>query len=557
MVAPTLGEEFSRRFMRPSTISTTALFGLCLAPFLACKGEKTAMIVVQVSPPTGAAPSDAVRFTIEKDGQPTLVRTHPGALSPAGSKFGLPGIADSYQGAVGFTVELLSGTCTVAATDKVNIQLVAGASTDAGMLQPTPRQGCGATPDAGVEPDGSTGEDALALDAGVDQAPDAGAYDAAAEAGPPPSAWRPLVTSYMSPDKPSSPRLAPISGTRTLLAWRTGDMGEGVSVADLPDQINKTFRPKTSAVPGKGLGFTHDGAQPIVHPFVAWAEDTKVVVKRGDATDASLTAIVWNQVGEPFGATGATSPALCPTVTFDSTGVPVVAWSQGSPVAAVQLRRLSTTGGWDFVTPIEGAAGNNKADCPLLAARGKTVLAAAWVGSAPDDTRKVYVQRWMDMNRWEPFGMPQSSGNADAVTLGGLVLDAMEAPIVAWQELRGTTSTIFVRRWDDTKKAWSDLGGQMSLAVPAANAPPALALDRNSPGATPLLAWFDNSAGRPSVAVWKLAGDKWERVGSLLRGSSIDSNPAELALAYGGGIPYVTFADVAATTRSLYVYSFR
>ena len=34
-------------------------------------------------------------------------------------------------------------------------------------------------------------------------------------------------------------------------------------------------------------------------------------------------------------------------------------------------------------------------------------------------------------------------------------------------------------------------------------------------------------------------------------------NPVELTLAYGGGVPYVAFVDVAAATRALYVYSFR
>jgi hypothetical protein len=353
----------------------------------------------------------------------------------------------------------------------------------------------------------------------------------------------------MMPDRPTAPRLAPISGDRTLLAWRTGAMGEGVSMVDLPDRPSNTSRAKTSPVAGNGLGFVHDGNSSIVHPFVAWGEDTKVVVKRGDATDPELTTLAWNQVGDPFGAAGATTPALCPTIAFHGGVDPVVAWSQGAPVTAVQMRRWNGTV-WDFVTPIDSAAGNNTAGCPLIAGNPSTPLAAAWVGTAADQTRRVYVQRWVSMSRWEAWGAPLGSGQADAtVTLGGLVLNMTGLPTVAWHELRGAESTIHVSRWDGT--GWVELGGVMPLSLPAANTPPALALDA---AGVPLLAWLDNSTGKPSVAVWKRVGTSWERIGGSVLPGSGNGAPAELSLAYAGGVPYVAFIDVTPTARSIYAH---
>jgi hypothetical protein len=54
------------------------------------------------------------------------------------------------------------------------------------------------------------------------------------------------------------------------------------------------------------------------------------------------------------------------------------------------------------------------------------------------------------------------------------------------------------------------------------------------------------------VRVWQLAGGTWQAVGPPLRGSSGD--PAEIALSYGAGIPWVVFTDLGTVSHGFYPY---
>jgi hypothetical protein len=285
------------------------------------------------------------------------------------------------------------------------------------------------------------------------------------------------------------------------------------------------------------------------HPYIAWAENSKLIVKRFESGK-------WNQLGEPFGAPGDSSAAACPALIFDSSGGLVIAWSQGTP-STIHLRKWVDPQ-WDtaFISPLDGAPGDTRADCPLLASGGSTKLAAAWVEANPGGGGKsLHVQHYVgpDWARWDPIpGTPGAT-----MVLGGLVLDGAGLPVVAWQEALAGASTIHVRRWDDQGKKWIDLGGALApIALPEADGPPGLAVDRTAATFAPFLAWFEQLDKKVAVRTWQLAGDVWQPVGSLLRGMQTGS-PAEIGLSYGGGAPYVVFTDIVGNNRALYSYYLR
>jgi hypothetical protein len=526
----------------------------CSVGATACKSADTMLVIVPLEPPPVVVNADRIEFTIAKAGATPLVRKHLSGFEAATAKYGLQDIAGSYAGTISIHADGWRGPCKVATTDEVTADLVAGKSNDVPTLHARVLS-CDSSPTDAGEPDaGSDGASPPPSDAGVDAAgEDTRVVPPPPDAAPKPDApaWNLFAPQFMQGDQPTSPRLAAISGDRTLLAWRKSGNPAGISVGDLqlPDHTALS-NPKTDSTnPPAGLALIQDGMLPNPHPYIAWAESSKIVVKRYDGSAP------WVQLGDSFGAPGATSPAECPALLFDSSGQLVVAWSQGSPVASVYLRTWNDPS-WaaSYAGPLRGGMGDSTPACPLLAARGPTTLAAAWV-EGPAQGKLIYVQRYV-AGGWQTWGAPlPANPMATAVKLGGLVLDADGLPTVAWQEATPGKSTLFVRRWDKAGM-WIQAGNAIpEITVPGADGPPALAIDARSNTATPLLAWFEYSNGNLRVRVWQLNGDTWQTVGNSLRGASGD--PAELSLSYGGGVPWVVFTDVSTVSRGLYPFALR
>jgi hypothetical protein len=536
------------------TASTWIVAIACSVGATACKSADTMLVIVPLEPPPVMVIADRIEFTIVKDGASPLVRTHPHGFEAAAAKYGLEDIAGSYAGTVTIRAEAWKDTCKVAIAEGVTATLIAGKSNDVPTLHARNRSCDNGPTDAGADqPDaGPDGAPPPSSDAGVDAAAEDTAVAPDAALKPDAPAWNLFAPQFMQGDQPTSPRLAAISGDRTLLAWRKSGNPVGISVGDLqlPDRTALS-NPKTdNANPPAGLALIHDGMLPNPHSYIAWAENSKVFVKRYDGSAP------WVQLGDSFGAPGATTAAECPALLFDSSGQLVVAWSQGSPVASVYLRTWNDPS-WSasYSGPLRGGVGDSSPACPLLARGGPTTLAAAWV-EGPAQGKLIYVQRYVVGNGWQPWGAPlPANPMATTVRLGGLVLDADGLPTVAWQEATPGKSAIFVKRWDKAGM-WVQAGNAIpEITVTGADGAPALAIDDKNNAATPLLAWYEYANTKVSVRVWQLSGDTWKALGNPLRGASGD--PAELSLSYGGGVPWVVFTDVSTVSRGLYPWAFR
>lgn len=86
--------------------------------------------------------------------------------------------------------------------------------------------------------------------------------------------------------------------------------------------------------------------------------------------------------------------------------------------------------------------------------------------------------------------------------------------VVAWTESQGTSSDIYVKRWDDDDEIWQPFGftnisGEFGYIHISRRA--AIALD---PDGNPAVAWeqfySDGLGGESKIEVWKWDGDKWD-----------------------------------------------
>ena len=280
-----------------------------------------------------------------------------------------------------------------------------------------------------------------------------------------------------------------------------------------------------------------DDGNPIV-AFLAVAETGVVLVSPTPAIVDGTTQVyvrrwtgaTWEFVGSGFEGGGASdavsftssSKAVLhdvdtPSLTVDSTGAPVVAFTYfttiaGIPVANTDIYVTRWNGAeWTAVgRPVpaaDGTAGRGGAGgvsnsasgsfIPSLAADATGRLVLAWEEDAAGGATYVWVRRWTGTT-WAALGTSASgSGITQTGTSNSLprvAVDVLGRPVVTWSALTvpEDPAQIFVRRWNGST-AWEDVGfhssrdGGISEAALDAHQP---ALDLTATSG-PIVAWLD------------------------------------------------------------------
>ncbi len=357
------------------------------------------------------------------------------------------------------------------------------------------------------------------------------------------------------------------------------------------------------------------------NPVVAWGENANIYVKRWNGT---ITPPAWEQIGLPLNTNAAGAPSLAldssgnpvvawqeddgsgissniyvkrwngsswvefsststpldvtpnknaksPSLALDSSGTPVVAWSEantGTPskLNIIVKRWNSATSAWLQIGSSPNINNNNDAESPSLALESNGNPVVAWREFSASGVNNINVKRWNStFSLWVPFG---SSSNLDINTLKGvdslsLVLDSSGNPIVAWSEVGATNFNIYVKRWNSTitPPDWEQVGGvgvASSLNFnPAENAKsPSLALDSSG---NPVVAWHEQKAGEgTNIYVRRWNGALWGQVGSTPLDVTLTQGVESPSLALDSSDnPFVAWSENdASSSKDVYVKRF-
>ncbi|MEX2542370.1 MAG: Ig-like domain-containing protein [Trueperaceae bacterium] len=287
------------------------------------------------------------------------------------------------------------------------------------------------------------------------------------------------------------------------------------------------------------------------NPVVAWQERADeppwdIHVRRWEEGS-------WRPVGsEPLSANDGTTDARGPSLVLDSSGDPVVAWHEQAETSYYNVYVHRWTGsGWSAVgDALSVNAGATDASNASLALDGSDNPVVAWL-EHDGATRNVYVRRW-DGDSWAPVGTGLLSRNPDATSAGSpsLALDGSGYPVVAWHEQDGTTTNVYVERWNGSD--WSTVGGTLSATGGSTNAVfPSLALDSSG---LPTVAWHEQKAGGTTINifVWRWDGSAWQPLGNGLTANGAHALDPSLVID-GSGRPSVSWTESNGTNRDVHV----
>ncbi|MBZ4422502.1 Ig-like domain-containing protein [Myxococcus sp. RHSTA-1-4] len=243
----------------------------------------------------------------------------------------------------------------------------------------------------------------------------------------------------------SNPALA-VTQQGTLYLYTTYNQGGVLQVRGFSLASNATSwdslavnRPATHAMPG--IGSLASQGTSVFAAYDAFSESAQ---KRVIGVLKNHT----QSLGIEIASSSTTTTAEWASIAVNEAGEPLVAWEEstnrGSDGQVFLAQWLSSS--WQTPVLVSNFSTANSRPSLAVGDDGRAVI--AWSGFVSPE-RSIYVSRQSGA-LWERVGAPLSAA-AGASTPGfvpSLVLDRSSLPIVAWHETDGSTSNIYVRRYN-------------------------------------------------------------------------------------------------------------
>jgi hypothetical protein len=286
------------------------------------------------------------------------------------------------------------------------------------------------------------------------------------------------------------------------------------------------------------------------NPAVAWEESdstsNNLYVKRWNGT-------AWVLVGAGPLDVNLNQDAFLPSLALDPGGNPVVAWAETDGTSSnVYVKRWNGTA-WDLVGNgfLDANANRNASDPSLVLDSGGNP-AVAW--SESDGTSSnVYVKRW-NGSGWTSVGDDFLDVNTDRDAFDpSLVLDSSGNPVVAWDESDANSYNAYVKRWNGT--AWVLVGdGFLDVNTNRDASVPSLKLDLRG---NPVVAWDESDGTSNNIYVKRWNGTVWVAVGSGPLDVSLNQSARYPSLALdASGNPAVAWRESDGTSTNIYLKRF-
>jgi hypothetical protein len=293
------------------------------------------------------------------------------------------------------------------------------------------------------------------------------------------------------------------------------------------------------------------------NPALAWSEyasgsyDGRVFVTRWNGSS-------WQTVGNQAINLDQNKEATDPALSLDSSGNPFVAWVENvndpsTPVKNVFVKRW-TGASWVLVGP--GTVNQNvmkAAYTPALALDSSGNPVVAWsesIGTDPIPPKNLIVKHW-NGSTWALIGTGAINNDLSGyATDPSLAIDRNDNPVVAYTEL----PAVFVKRW--TGASWALVGpGTIDQDATRSGLNPSLVLD---PSGNPVVAW-DESGFRKSPLTYlkRWTGASWALVGAdtISRDTnSVSVNPS--VVLDSSGKPFVALLESTGRNAPIFVKRF-
>jgi Bacterial Ig-like domain len=221
--------------------------------------------------------------------------------------------------------------------------------------------------------------------------------------------------------------------------------------------------------------------------------------------NSSFNAPDWQAPGGVQALNSVVSDA--PKIAMDSSGNPVVAWAEAGKINVKKWNGTS----WTLLAVTNGGVSSMALDSnnnPIVT--GSEITGSAF---------HVYVKRWNGAS-WDQLGSTYLDANTNFnPPNSSIAIDSTDSPIVSWNENDGTSSKVYVKRWNGS--AWIPFGSTPLNIDSTKNARnPSIAL--NSSG-FPVVTWEESDGTHFNIYVKRWNGTSWVQFGS----SSLNIDPTK------------------------------
>ncbi len=241
-----------------------------------------------------------------------------------------------------------------------------------------------------------------------------------------------------------------------------------------------------------------------------------------------------------------------------------VTLSGGGDLLALRLKIGPTPAhaGWLEVGSRSGSGGgisdsSGESSRPAMLASPTAGLVVAW-SDGRGSSSQIFVRRW-NGSAWVEMGPGSASGGGVSNTNGNsdfpaLSADAAGSPVLAWHDNADGDNEIYIRRWNGS--AWTEMGsGSAARGGISDNrgesSHPALALV----GGDLFVVWDDDSKGNLEIYGLAWDGSQWNDMGGSATGGGISRNDGDSILpsvAALDGRPVVAWGDLSGGDSEIY-----